>query len=262
MSTDETPKTEPASASGEETTFTPPLFYDIPAPVSPGTHGDFKIRPEADFSFAKCNAIPITVPEFVLAARHYPIVFLGEELVPTVALGFDPEENFFVDEDGTWDRGCYIPAYVRRYPFILLGRDDDERLQLGIDNKAKSDKPDARALFENGKETETVNESLGLCQQFHGAYLMTSDLSKMLLASDLMENRNLELDTPDGKVNLGSFSAVNEQKLRETPDETFLEWRKEGWLPALYFHLASLNNWEGLIYRASQRHGTSSTPQT
>ncbi len=229
----------------------PPLFYTEPAPVTAGTHGDFKIQPERDFSFARdTNAVPITTPEFVLAARHYPIVFVGEEMVPTIALGFRQDQNLFVSQDGTWERRCYIPAYVRRYPFILLGKEDDERLQLGVDSASKSDHSDARALFDGETETKVVSDALDLCQQFHGAYKTTAEFSEMLATSGLLEDRSLEIDIPDQeKLNIGSFSSINEQKLREAPDEKILEWRSKGWLAAMYFHVASLNNWELLLDR-------------
>lgn len=229
----------------------PPLFYTDPAPVTAATHGDFKIAPERDFSFAReTNAIPITTPEFVLAARHYPIVFVGEQLVPTVALGFRPEQNLFVDEDGAWERRCYIPAYVRRYPFILLGKEGDERFQLGVDGGARSDHADARALFDGDKETKIVTDSLDLCQQFHGAYKTTAEFSEMLKQSDMMEERTLELEFPgQEKMSIGAFSSISEEKLREAPDDKILEWRKAGFLAAMYFHVASLNNWELLMDR-------------
>ena len=248
MNTDDTQQSKDASGDQRQV---PPLFYSEPAPVTADTHGEFKILRERDFSFAKdTNAVPVTTPEFVLAARHYPIVFVGEQLVPTIALGFRPDQNLFVSDDGEWERRCYIPAYVRRYPFILLGKEDDERLQLGVDNTAKSDHADARPLFEGDKETQVVTDALDLCQQFHGAYQATDEFSQMLATSDLVEDRTLELDLPnDEKLSIGSFSSINEQKLREAPDEKILEWRNKGWLAAMYFHVASLNNWELLMDR-------------
>ena len=153
----------------------PPLFYNRPAPVSAMAHRTLKIRGELDFSFAqKTNAVPITLPEFVVAARNYPIIFIGDELVPTVALGLRAEDNLFVNVKGEWEPGQYIPAYCRRYPFILLGGAEDERLQLGIDETAGSGKADARALFEGEaesevKETEVARGAIQLCEEFHGA---------------------------------------------------------------------------------------------
>lgn len=247
--TDSAAKDTPA-ANGEDK-MPPPLFYHEPVAVTPNRHGDKKIRPVDNFSFAHdTNAVPITLPEFVLAARHYPIVFVGAELVPTVALGFRPDQNVYVDEQGKWERFCYIPAYVRRYPFILLGKQEDERLQLGVDGAAMSEDPNARALFDGEKETETVTEALDICQQFHGAYQATAEFSKMLKDSDLMEERSLEVDLPnEEKIDIGAFASINEQKLREVSDDRFLEWRKKGWLAAMYFHVASLNNWEQVMGR-------------
>ena len=251
MSADQPDTTEETSSEAVQEQQAPPLFYSEPAPVTAGTHGDFKIQPELDFSFTReTNAVPITTPEFVLAARHYPIVFVGDHMVPTVALGFRHDQNLFVSEDGAWERRCYTPAYVRRYPFILLGKEGDERLQLGVDNACQSDHADARALFDGETETKVVTDALELCQQFHSAYGATAEFSDMLAASGLMEERSLELELPgDEKMSIGAFSSISEEKFREVPDAQILEWRSKGWLSAMYFHIASLNNWEMLIDR-------------
>lgn len=246
----ETSKTDTPATNGQDR-MPPPLFYHEPVAVTADRHGDKKIRAADDYSYAtETNAVPITLPEFVLASRHYPIVFVGAELVPTVALGFRQDQNVFVDEQGKWERFCYVPAYVRRYPFILLGKPEDERLQLGVDSPAASDNPNGRALFEGEKETQAVTEALDLCQQFHGAYQATAEFSQMLKDSDLIEERSLEVDLPnDEKLDIGAFASINEQKLREVSDDRFLEWRKKGWLAAMYFHVASLNNWEQVMGR-------------
>jgi hypothetical protein len=255
----DTPATE-NTASDQQERMLPPLFYQEPRPVTARTHGDFKIRPTNDFSFAKnTNAVPITLPEFVLAARHYPIVFVGSEMVPTIALGFRPDQNVFVNDEGQWERLCYIPAYARRYPFILLGKQEDERLQLGIDHLANSPHAEARALFDGEKETQVVTDALDISQQFHGAYKATAEFSEMLKESGLIEERSLEIDLNNGgKIDIGSFGSINEQKLREVPDDKFLEWRKKGWLAAMYFHVASLNNWEQIMGRLPEAQAATS----
>ncbi|MFL2771670.1 MAG: SapC family protein [Rhodospirillaceae bacterium] len=228
-----------------------PLFYEEPVALTASMHSDFCIQPESDFKFAlDTNAVPITVAEFVLASRHYPIVFVGEQFVPTVALGLRQDQNLFVDQNGLWERRCYIPAYVRRYPFILLGKEDDKKLQLGIDNSARSDESDARALFSGETETQVVTDALDLCQQFHSAFKATLDFSAMIADSGLIEERSLELEFPNNeKISIGSFSSISEQKFREAPETKILEWRSKGWLAAIYFHIASLNNWDLMIDR-------------
>lgn len=233
----------------------PPMFYDVPVPVSSQAHKTFKVRPELDFTHAaKVNAVPVTGPEFVMAARCYPIIFVGDELIPTAALGLQPDENLFMTSDSEWDRFTYVPAYVRRYPFILLGQQGAERLQLGIDEKANSAKADARPLFDGDKETDTLRNSLNMCEQFHQAYLFTREFSAAMKEANLVEERNLEVVQPDGqKINVGTFNAVNEEKFRTVPDEKILDWKKKGFLHCIYFHLQSLNNWDVLLAKANDR---------
>jgi len=258
LSDTSTPAAGAAPGTATDNQQRPPMFYWRPVPLAATTHGWMKVRPEHHFGFAsRTNAVPVTVPEFVLAARHYPIIFVGAEMVPTVALGFRPDENLLVNEAGAWERGMYVPAYVRRYPFILLGRQEDTRLQLGIDDAAGTGMQGARALFEGEKETQVVRDALSLCEQFHGAYLFTQEFTKAVKAAGLVEERSLDLPTANGeKMNIGSFQAVNEQKFKDIDDTLATEWRKKGFLHAIYFHLQSLNNWETLLERANRRQET------
>lgn len=241
--------------TGADENQQPPLFYWRPVPLTAATHGWMKIRPENHYGFsARTNAVPLTMPEFVLAARHYPIIFVGPNLIPTVALGFRSDENLLVNDAGAWERGQYVPAYVRRYPFILLGRPTDQRLQLGIDDAAGTGMQGARPLFEGEKETDVVRNALGMSEQFHQAFGATQELSAAIKASGLVEERPLEFRGADGKpINMGSFNAVNEQKFRDLDDTTANLWRKNGFLHAIYFHLQSLNNWEALLDRANRK---------
>ena len=245
------PATPAAAAPAQAAEVPPPMFYTRPEPVRAENHAGLSIRPEFDFSFAAhVNTVPVTVPEFMMVARHYPIMFLGPELVPTAALGFNPQLNLFVNGAGEWAMGQYVPAYVRRYPFILLGAEGNEFLHLGIDGVAASTKKDARPLFENGEQNETTKKAVELCEQFHQAYLFTREFSKALLEAGVIEERALEVETSPGqKTQLGSFQRVSEDKFRQLPDATALDWFRKGYLYAVYFHLQSMNNWELLMAR-------------
>jgi len=249
-----TPAAAPAAAPAGEAPQ-PPLFYSRPLPLSEQYHATVKIRPEGDFSFAaETSAIPLSIPEFALAARHYPIIFIGEDLIPSMAVGLRPSNNLFVDVKGAWEIGQYIPAYVRRFPFILMGDQSDERLRLGIDDDARSTKEGARALFADGKETDVLRQGMELCEQFHTAYRFSTECMQAIKAADITEPQSLEVTLPGGeKLNVGAFVAVKEEKFRALPDATILEWRTKGWLHAIYFHLQSLNNWEALLARTANR---------
>src|SRR5690349_19311026 len=117
-----------------------PLLYEGLEPLNVGQHGKMTIRQKANASrIAGQHAIPITVDEFGLAQRHYPIVFsIGDNPIPLALMGLNEGVNVFVGEDGQLrDPSVYIPAYIRRYPFMLAKlRPDSDELSLCFDPKA------------------------------------------------------------------------------------------------------------------------------
>jgi hypothetical protein len=53
-----------------------PLFYQAIEPLNVTQHGNMKVRTVANMGqIATTHAIPLTVDEFTLVQRHYPIVF-------------------------------------------------------------------------------------------------------------------------------------------------------------------------------------------
>ena len=75
---------------------------------------------------AESNAIYIAGTEFPMVCREYPLVFAKEstgKLVPVALLGLAQHQNLMLGADGT-RLGNYIPAYIRRYPFILAHADE------------------------------------------------------------------------------------------------------------------------------------------
>ena len=250
-------------SNASENQAAPPMFYKRPVPLRGTVHKDFKVRPDNQFDFAaNVNSIPVSTPEFVLASRHYPIIFLGEKPVPLAVVGINPDSNLYVDADGLWEVGQYVPAYVRRYPFILLNDGGpDGKAGLGIDEEGgASTRENARVLFPEGSEfdqenpPEVIKEALGLCEQFHGAFLQTEQVMNLIDEADVLENRSLGIRDDDGKErDIGQFRAINEDKFRDLSDATINEWRKKGALSVAYFHLASLNNWDNIFFRAQMR---------
>ena len=98
------------------------MFYEKPVPLNRKVHKHCKISPSNDFEFsAKTNSIALTGIEFIEASKEYPIVFgkvSDEVTVPVALLGLRKDENLYVNSAGKWD-ARYIPAFVRRYPFVL-----------------------------------------------------------------------------------------------------------------------------------------------
>ncbi|MEY4501113.1 MAG: hypothetical protein RIS52_1003, partial [Pseudomonadota bacterium] len=110
-----------------------PLFYKELQPLSSQEHGAWRMRPlEKAPWLAEQHAIPVTVDEFSSVQRFYPIIFsLGDNPVPLALMGLNEGVNTFIDDEGNTIGESYIPAYVRRYPYLLARlREDSEELSL------------------------------------------------------------------------------------------------------------------------------------
>jgi hypothetical protein len=112
---------------------------------------------------AKTNSVPILASEFFDCAREYPIVFARGEagLVPAVLLGLRESENLFVGGDGKWD-ARYVPAFVRRYPFVP-GKGPQGELLVCIDEASRpcfQCSTEGEALFVDGKPTPQLDHAM------------------------------------------------------------------------------------------------------
>ncbi|QFT78191.1 SapC family protein [Erythrobacter sp. THAF29] len=237
-----------------------PLFYKDLLPLNSRDHKDWKAGSfeNADF-LASTHAIPLTVDEFVDAQRNYPIVFTaGENPLPIALMGLNEGVNTFIDESGKLEAGVYVPAYIRRYPFILakLQKDSDD-MSLCFDPSAGvigKDK-EGNALFEDGGEpTEYTKQVLDFCQKFEEAGQRTRQLLEELKKLDLLMDGEIAItrsDQPDTPFVYRGFRMVDEKKLRELPAETVEQLNKNGILMIIHAHLFSLNLMRAIFERQS-----------
>lgn len=231
-----------------------PLFYEHPVALNPEDHRDLGLNLLTGFGFAaRTNAIPLAMNEFVLAAQSYPIAFTDEAQTRAVAVvGLRADENLFVDPDGRWLDGAYIPAYVRRFPFILAEYGDGSGVQLCIESRCLS--PDGHALFHGDEPTELALKALNFCQSVRAAEAATTPFLSGLAACGLFEARTAKVQIPGGpEVNLAGFQSVNEARFAHLADEAFLVLRKQGWLEAVYAQVQSNLNWSRLGQLLSAR---------
>ena len=99
-----------------------PLLYNSLEPLNSNQHAKARVRRvDSAPQVGKTHAIPVTVDEFALVQRTFPIVFsAGENPVPLALMGLNEGVNTFIDEEGKLTvPNVYLPAYLRRYPFML-----------------------------------------------------------------------------------------------------------------------------------------------
>jgi len=208
------------------------------------------------------HAVPITIDEFAVAQRHYPIIFSsGDNPVPLALMGLNEGVNTFVDGDGKLIGETYVPAYVRRYPFLLARlRDDSEDLSLCFDPTADAvgEFEEGDALFADGQPTEATKAILGFCEQFEQAGQRTQAFMEELVKSKLLMDGEVSIQ-PDGSEQpfiYRGFQMVNEEALRDLRGDAMRKMNKSGLLPLVYAHLFSLSLMRDIFGRQVQQGKT------
>ena len=224
-----------------------PIFYQDILPLSSNIHGNFKSRSSQKAPYlARHHAVPLTIDEFVSAQRHYPIVFSsGENSVPLALMGLNEGVNVFVEEDGTFSQETYVPAYVRRYPFMLARLTPDaQELSLCFDPASGlvGEFDEGNALFDDGKPSQVTNDILKFCEEFELSAQRTVAFVKELTDADLLMEGEVSIQ-PTGAEQpfvYRGFQMVNEEKLRELSGDDLKRMNQNGMLPLMMAHLFSL----------------------
>lgn len=235
---------------------TQPLFYRNPEPLDKARHKGLGVAEKGNFAFARStNVALLTLMEFALASRTYPIVFAaGDEPMPVAVLGLRNQDNLFVS-DGTWVESTYIPAYIRRYPFAFLESPDKKTLTLcvDVDSDAVVSTSATKFFEENGDPSAFTRAALEFCRSFQAQYNQTREFGALLKRHDLLVTRQADITMPTGdKTAVRDFLVVDETRLNELGGDVFLEFRKLGLLPPIYFHLMSLANFRDLAERGAR----------
>ncbi len=233
------------------------LIYKSAVPVTRGRHGDCFIESGADYRFSsEVNSVPLMAVEFPQAASEYPIVFAGggSEIAPAVILGVRGSENLFVSGESEW-KAKYIPAFVRRYPFVFARQAD--RFLLCLDEEYAGFNRDGRglALFgEDGAPSPFVDNVLKFLQEYQAQFLRTQRFCARINDLGLLEPMQAQVKMGSGpSFSLGGFMAVNRDKLKALPGETLSELARTDELELLYLHLQSMRNFDGLRDRLEHR---------
>lgn len=226
-----------------------PLFYQDLMPLNSRDHASWRARTVDKASWlGNQHAIPLTVEEFPHAQRNYPIVFSsGDNPVPLALMGLNEGVNVFFDEEGKPLGDAYIPAYIRRYPFLLAKlRPDAEEMSLCFDPSSDilGDFKDGEALFAEGQPSEHTKGVLDFCEKFEEAGARTQAFMQELAGADLLMDGEVAIqqnDRPDQPYIYRGFKMVNQDKLKEIDTEKLKAWHENGILPLIYAHLLSLD---------------------
>ncbi len=244
------------------------LIYETAVPVSSGRHGDCSVASGSNYAFARnVNSVPLMAVEFPSAAPEYPVVFAGAQdaLMPAVILGVRGNENLYLSSDGAW-QAKYVPAFVRRYPFVFSTADDGKTFMLCVDESFPGFNREGRGqrLFgEDGKPTAYVDNVLKFLQEYQAQFQRTQAFCRKVKDLDLLEPMQAQVSVSTGeRLSLTGFWAVNRGKLKALPGDKLAELAKTDELELLYLHMQSMRNFNELRDRLAGAPGGGQPQQT
>lgn len=232
------------------------LYKDIKA-LNREQHKGLKLKQAETCDFAaETHLVPLAGLEFFQAARHYPIVFIGTgaQATPIALLSLQEGRNAYLDASQQWRANTYVPAFVRRYPFVLA-QDESDTFTVCFDAAFPGwNREEGRDLFvEDGGNSDFLNEMIQFLQNFSTEMERTRAFVEKLNALELLGTRTIKLTHASGETFvLSDFLAVDEEKFMALADETILELHKAGFLGWIYAHLMSLGNANALFERYVQ----------
>lgn len=226
-----------------------PPFYNDLVVLSREQHADYKVRPTDRVPFlANFHAVPLTVEEFPLVQRFMPIVFTqGDEPVPLALMALNDGVNTFFDDEGRpIEEGFYLPAYIRRYPYMLVPlQQGSSELSLCFDPTSETIGAfeDGEPLFANGEPTEFTQSILAFAEQFEQAALNTGLFMKEVVELGLMRSEEMRIELPGAPQPFvySGFQVIDEAKVKELRGDQLRKMSQSGMLPLIYAHLYSLN---------------------
>jgi len=225
-----------------------PVLYKTLVPLTKERHGGYYLSETRRYDFASMvNAIPIMLDEFPVALKSYPIVMApGVVPTPVALVGAAVGRNDYVNADGTWTEGSYIPAYVRRYPFAFLRESEtSDRNILCADLSSvqfETQGAPERALFDDDGPAAALTRIMDFCNRFEKTVQRTRLAMEEAQALDLFDASAVNVSRDGKTMKIDGFQIISEEKLRKLPDDTLAGLARRGVLTLFSAHHLSLTN--------------------
>ncbi len=244
-------------------------MYQKPVVLNSEAHRNIKLAPVTSYAFgANMNAVILAGQEILEAAKDYPVVFAKTESGETsllAILGIRNGQNLFVDENGKWEEDRYIPAFFRRYPFIVteLPGAAEGQLSVCVDSGYEGyDAPAGMQLFDDqGNQTEDMKRAVQFLTDFQNQHQRTRAMIKLLQEYNLFKDVSANITLPDGeKIGFGNLMMVDEEAMLKLDDEKIVALVRSGGLAWIYAHLVSISNFRDLMNHAAKRPNPAKAP--
>jgi len=232
------------------------MIYDNIQPLSE-KHAKWSVGVENHEFISHLNSSPLLATEIAFAAAEFPVIFsataIEGEFIPLAVMGLKDGQNLLLDEKNVLNTR-YVPAFIRRYPFVLGGTKDTDMMALCIDEDSKFFSQDGskgtRLFQDDGSHSDFLKDVVEFLKDYQYRAEMTRTFTKKLHELDLLEPMSANISfksKEDANINLGGFFVVKREKLKAISDADALDLFKKDGLELIYAHIQSLSNFNRLI---------------
>jgi hypothetical protein len=233
------------------------LIYDNVVPVNRQTHRKVSVRRTTSFEFARqVNSVPIVDVEFPRVCVEMPIVFSRTEtgVVSLALLGAQQDRNAFVDDEDNWT-GRYVPAFLRRYPFVFAVQEATDQMTLCVDESYKglNDEDRGERMFDGeGTESSYLRTVLRFVEEYQATFNRTQSFCDRLDKAGLLEEARVDYTMANGtKGGVTGFLRVSNEKLRALSDEDVTALFRAGDLDLIQMHMLSMQQIETVVAKSA-----------
>ncbi len=215
-------------------------------------HIDLRFAPMNSFDFATTvvNA-PLCASEFFQAARYYPIVFPDGGTSPMALFNLNQKTNRYIDDQGAW-KVPYVPAHIRRYPFIFAKQDKSEATNnfvvcIDIEAPHFATGQGEPMFTANGELSQFTNKMIEFLKKYHQELDMTQMICRELETTGVLVDKKITIDKDGQKIQIGGFRCVDIEKMNNLEDAVLSKWVRNGLISIVNSHLQSLVNLKELV---------------
>jgi hypothetical protein len=232
------------------------MIYDNIQPLSE-KHAKWSVGVENHDFISHMNSSPLLATEIAFAATEFPVIFSATavegEYLPLAVMGLKEGQNLLLGDNNALTTR-YVPAFIRRYPFVLGGSKDSEMMALCIDEDSKYFSQDGskgtRLFQDDGSHSDFLKDVVEFLKDYQYRAEMTRTFTKKLYELDLLEPMSANISfksKEDASINLSGFFVVQREKLKAISDADALDLFKKDGLELIYAHIQSLSNFNRLI---------------
>lgn len=223
-------------------------------------HHDLRVigRRSREFGDA-VNQVLVFPNEFESIQRDYPIVFrksVEGPIRPVAILGLAREENLFLDGEGGWAAGSYVPAVLERGPFSIAAPDDPEgepKIRVDLAHPRVSREEGLAVFLPHGGQSPYLKHVITVLETIYIGHGLLDPMIAAFEQAGLLRPAQLQARVSETEIYaISEVSIIDAERLAALNGSELEALHRAGFLQAAFLAAASLGNFQRLADRKAR----------